>query len=322
MVDFPSVNIPSTEDLERAREVIGEVMAPTPLIEVVIDGRRIWCKLDSLAPTGSFKVRGALAAIHHARLADPGRSVVTCSAGNHGLGIAFAAKRLGVDACVVVPETASPVKIAKLESFGIELQLVGATYDEAERHAMTLADQRDARYVSPYNDTQVVAGQASMAAEVADQLGESGHLVVAVGGGGLAAGSALAMAKTDWVVHGAQVEQNAAFAAVFRGGSFDESSLLPTIADGVAGGFDPTSVTLEILRSAAFDLSLVTEVEVRRATRRSLVDIGVVAEGSAGLSLAVALRHMASWDGEIVVGLCGRNITNTLIGELLTDQTL
>ena len=98
--------------------------------------------------------------------------MVACSAGNHGLGIAFAAERLGVPATVVVPQNASPAKLARLRGFDVELLLVGQSYDEAEGAALELAERRQVRFVSPYNDTDVIAGQATMATELLEQRGE------------------------------------------------------------------------------------------------------------------------------------------------------
>src|SRR5204863_2921806 len=152
-------------------------LAPTPLVES--DGFGL--KLESLQPTGSFKVRGAVAAL---TALDPSDPVVTASAGNHGLALAWAAERLGFDATVVVAETASPAKIAGLRRFPAALVVHGADYDEAERHALSLPG----RYVSPYNDPDVIAGAGTIASE----LSAAETIVVPIGGGGLASGIALA----------------------------------------------------------------------------------------------------------------------------------
>ena len=312
-----SVHPPSALELAEARQIIRATLAPTPLVEAHVGGKRLWLKLEGLQPTGSFKVRGALAALNNVKRHEPGRAVVACSAGNHGLGVAWAAKLLGIDACVVVPATASPAKIAKLKTFPVELLLEGETFDDAETLALALANERDARFVSPYNDTHVIAGQSTVAAEIVEQLPEVAHLVVAVGGGGLAAGSALALSLHGCQLHGAQVAQNAAFAEAYRGDPVDLDALEPTIADGIAGGFEPGSVTLALLHQVDFDLTLVSEMATFRAMKTCLADVGLVVEGSAGVALAAALARAEEFDGEIAVALSGHNIALPRLLEVL-----
>jgi threonine dehydratase len=313
------VRAPSALELAQARQIVRNTLAPTPLVQATVAGQRLWLKLEGLQPTGSFKVRGALAAMDDVLRHEPGRSVVACSAGNHGLGVAYAATLLGVDACVVVPETASPAKIEKLKTYPIELVLEGATFDDAEAAARTMASARDARFVSPYNDTHVIAGQSTMAAEIIEQLPEADHLVVAVGGGGLAAGSALALALHPCQLHGAQVEQNAAFDQAFRGEPVDLAALEPTIADGIAGGFEPGSVTLALLHQVDFDLTLVSEAATHACIAKAISDVGIVAEGSAAVALAAALTKADEWGGEIVVAMSGHNIALPRLAEIITS---
>jgi threonine dehydratase len=233
------------------------------------------------------------------------------------LGIAFASRRLGVDATVVVPATASAAKTAKLRGYDIELIEVGATYEEAEKAALALADERDALYVSPYNDALVIAGQSTMAAEILTQLPGATDLVVSVGGGGLLSGSLLRSEGSGLTVHGALVEQNSAFATAMEGREVDESLLGPTIADGLAGGIERGAVTVEIAAAAQIDLHLVPEDAIRAALRAAMSDAGLVIEGSAAVALAVALHHGASMSDEIVVALSGRNITPTLLADVM-----
>ena len=179
---------PTPAALDAAAAVIAGRLAPTPLVPAPALAPDAHLKLETLQPTGSFKVRGALAALAGA---GPGARVVTASAGNHGLGVAWAAAALGVEAVVVVPETASPAKLAALAALPIEVVRHGRGYDEAEAHALALAAQ-GARYVSPYNDTDVIAGQATLGRELDAQLaGAPVTVVCALGGGGLGSGLGL-----------------------------------------------------------------------------------------------------------------------------------
>ncbi len=305
---------PTADDVQRARRVVASHLEPTPLVEAELDGRTIWLKLETTQPTGSFKVRGALAAL--AGL-DEGAHVVACSAGNHALGVAFAAHELGVPATVVVPETASSAKVAKLRTFDVELVLAGENYGEAEDIALALARERGARFLSPYNDTDVIAGQATLALEVAHQLPEVAHLVVPVGGGGLAAGCALG-SRAAVAIHGAQMAQNAAFAALMRGVPVSEEELDDTIADGIAGSVEADSLPLELLGHAPFDLTLVSEASLRRSMRDAAQELGVLIEGSAAAGLA-ALRQHRSWEGEIVVVLTGANVADDVVADVFGE---
>ena len=320
--EFRSLGVPSKEIIEEARTFVASILPPTPLVECEIHGLRLWLKLESLQPTGAFKVRGALAAIHHVAENEPGRRVVTCSAGNHGLGIAWAASRLGVAATVVVPRTASPAKISKLKDFSIDLRLLGESYDEAEEAALEFAQEQGARFISPYNDTYVIAGQATLAHEVTEQLPHAAHLVVAVGGGGLASGAALALEGHACQLHGAQIQQNAAFSEIFEGRDVDFGRLEPTIADGIAGGFEIDAVTLSILHAHPFDLTLVSEAATKEAMARASADAGIVMEGSAGVALAAAFQRADAWDGEIVVAVTGQNISQSEFREVLNAYAL
>jgi threonine dehydratase len=304
---------PASAELHAAAELVAKHLDPTPLLEVCLDGRRIFLKLETDQPTGSFKVRGALAAVSGL---EPGEPLVACSAGNHGLGIAWASGLLGARATVVVPETASAAKVEKLRRHDVELVLEGASYDEAEAAALELAAERGARYVSPYNDAEVIAGQATLGVELAAQRPGLEEVVVAVGGGGLAAGCALGL-RAGTRLRGAQVAQNAAFAALARGQS--HGPLLPTIADGIAGGLEERSVPLDILAGADFELRLVSEAQVHEALRLASSRFGIRIEGSAAAALAAALAEPTPAD-ELCVVLSGANITDELFEAVLAGD--
>src|SRR4051794_26279357 len=240
-----AVTAPTRDEVLAAAGRIGRFLEPTPL--VASDGFEL--KLETFQPTGSFKVRGALAAL--TLLDEP---VVTASAGNHGLATAWAAQQLGLDATIVVAETASPAKIEGLRRFPATLVLHGETYDDAERHALTLAG----RYVSPYNDRDVIAGQGTVALELPD----ADTIVVPIGGGGLAAGIAIA---SDARIVGVVPEASPAMQAAVRG--VPEVEVRPTVADGLAGNIEPGSVTIEVCARRLDGIVAVSEDEIAEAMR-------------------------------------------------------
>jgi threonine dehydratase len=314
---------PSADQLEAARRVIGDHLEPTPTVTISLRGRPVLAKLESLQPTGSFKVRGALAAIDAAHRDDPSGAVVTSSAGNHGLGIAHASTVLGVRATVVVPVNASHAKVRKLREYDIELIQFGSSYDDAQAHGMELAQRRSIRYISPFNDTNVIAGQATVLDEMLLQAPEIEHLVVSVGGGGMISGILLSRddhGRSDIRVTGIQPAESAALYHVLRGATMSEVVHHPTIADGLAGGGDDGSVTNELIARYRVPLILVPETEIRRAVRETIETNGLVMEGSAAAAYAAITGNLVD-DTTSRIGfvVSGRNISHELLVELMRE---
>jgi threonine dehydratase len=314
---------PSADQLEAARRVIGDHLVPTPTVTISLRGRPVLAKLESLQPTGSFKVRGALAAIAAAHRDDPSGAVVTSSAGNHGLGIAHASTVLGVRATVVVPANASHAKVRKLREYDIELIQFGSSYDDAQAYGMELARQRSIRYISPFNDTNVIAGQATVLDEMLLQAPEIEHLVVSVGGGGMISGILLSRddhGRSDIRVTGIQPAESAALYHVLRGATMSEVVHHPTIADGLAGGGDDGSVTNDLIARYRVPLILVPEIEIRRAVRETIESNGLVMEGSAAAAYAAITGNLVE-DTTSRIGFVasGRNISHELLVELLRE---
>ncbi len=312
---------PSSAQLERARRVVADHLQPTPTTTLSVRGRDVFAKLESLQPVGSFKIRGALAAIDAASEFDS--DVITSSAGNHGLGIAHAAMLLGVRATVVVPANASAVKVAQLRRYDVELIQIGSSYDEAQAHALEVAAQRSLHYISPFNNTHVIAGQATAFEEMLEQAPTIEHLVVSVGGGGLLSGCLLARDEArrgDVRVTGAQPENSAALYHVLRGATMATVTHAATIADGLAGGGDDDAITNEIIAQHHIALVLVPEQAIRRAVREVAETNGLVLEGSATASYA-AITHDLIGDTTSRVGFIatGRNISHELLVAILNE---
>ena len=313
---------PSVEQIEAARRVIADHLVPTPTITLSLRGRPVFVKMESFQPTGSFKVRGALAAVDASRRDDPNGAVITASAGNHGLGIAYASSVLGVPATVVVPKNASVAKVKKLGNYMIELIQFGSSFDEAQAHAMTLADERSIRFISPFNNSDVIAGQSTAFDEILLQAPEIEHLVISVGGG-LLSGALIsrdAHARSDIRVTGVQPNESAALYHVLRGATMAEVVHRPTIADGLAGGGDDGSVTNDLIASHDIPLVLVPEIDIRRAVREAAENNGIVIEGSASASYAAITNDLVD-DTTSRIGFIasGRNISLELLLEILQE---
>jgi threonine dehydratase len=310
--------VPDASEIPAAAAIVRTHLAATPAIRSPALGRDTWLKLETLQPTGSFKVRGALVAVTAALARDPQATIVTGSAGNHGLGIAFAADRLGATATVVVPANASEAKQKAIERFAVTLVRHGSSYDDAEAHALSLA-AAGAVFVSPYNDPDVIAGQGTILAEVLDQVPDAATIVTPVGGGGLASGLGLAASMAGGVrVVGVEAQQSPALRTALDAGHPVAISPGPTLADGLAGNFEPGSVTFELVRRTVADVVTVSEDEIATAMRFLAHEHGLVAEGSAAVGVAALLTgRVASTPGATVVIVTGRNIaTPTLTGVL------
>jgi threonine dehydratase len=314
------VRPPTPAQFEAAREAVARHLHSPAVVPLEVGPGTLWCKLESLQPTGSFKVRGAVAAVSAAIRVRSDVEVVTCSAGNHGLGVAYAARLLGVPATVVLSTTASAVKVAKLKGFDIELVQHGETFAEAQDFALTLADTRHATFISPYNDPNVIAGQSTVATELLDEVPEVAHLLVPVGGGGLLSGIGLALQDHPSNVHllGLQPSSYAAMVASLLAGHAVDIDFQDTIADGLAGAIEEGSITIGIINDLGIKVVKLEETQIRAAVRTAAVDHGLVLEGSAAIALAAAELGMVPFDeGPVAMIATGRNITPSLLAELI-----
>ncbi len=320
-----SVARPTSDDLSRARDVVRRYLPPSPLVSSRFGRRELLLKLETLQPTGSFKVRGALAAM--AGL-PAGTKVLAASAGNHALGIAWAASQTGTDATVIVAETASEAKQRKLATFPIELVRHGATYDEAEAYAVSLARDLPAgtAFISPYNDPQVIAGQSTVLDEIVEQTGGNVPLtvVVPIGGGGLLAGIALRATELNQQGHdirlvGVEAAESPAVSSAIAAGETTTIKIGDTIADGLAGNLEPGSVTVNLIAENVDRIVQVSEENLKAAMQVLVWDGGVLTEGSGAAGVAAVLSGQVDDDDDrtVVAVISGRNIAQeTLLGIL------
>jgi threonine dehydratase len=311
---------------ERLRgQVLRTPVERSPALSAQLGGE-VWLKLDFLQQTGSFKLRGALNRLLLLGEGAAGRGVVTASAGNHGLGIAEAAARLGISATVVVPETASPAKIRGLAAYGdrgIELVFAGQSYDEAETYGLGLARQMARTFVSGYNDPAVIAGGGTVAVEVLEDVPEADVLVVPVGGGGLIGGVGVWAKQQRPGLHlvGAQPEVSAALAAALAAGKLVEVPVGDTLADGLAGNIEADSITFPLAQRVVDQIALVSEDEIAGAMRWLLREHHVLVEGSAAATVAVLLagRVPVAQGRRVVVLLTGRNVAYDTLRRVVLD---
>jgi threonine dehydratase len=309
-----TVAAPTREDLDAAWAVVAERLVPTPLVPAPALGEDVHLKLETLQPTGSFKVRGALAALSRTS----GEPVVTASAGNAGLGVAWAAATLGVQATVVVAETASPAKVTALQALPVTLIRKGAGYDDAEAHALELAAQ-GAEYVSSYNDTGMIAGQSTIGRELEAPVPGPLTVVAPLGGGGLSSGLGLwASGRPPARVVAVEAERSPAMSTALAAGAITPVDVGDTLADGLAGNIEPGAVTFELVRDHVAAVTSVSEAEIEEAIRFLVRAHGIVAEGAGAAGVAGVMAGLVErGSGALVVVVTGRNIALRRLAEVL-----
>ena len=285
-------------------------------------GREVWLKLECHQRTGSFKLRGALNRLLTLPEEARARGVLTCSAGNHGLGVAEAARLTGIRATIVVPENASPAKIEALSRTGSELLLVGADYDAAEAQAPQIAEERGLAFVSPYDDPFVIAGAGTVALEIMRDLPEVGTILVPVGGGGLASGIGIVAKGIHPGVRivGIQSEASPSMVAALAAGELVTVECADTLADGLAGNIAPGAITFPLVRDHLDQVICVTEAAIGAAMRTLLDRHHLVVEGSGAVGLAALQSgRLPPLPEPIVLILSGGNVASAVLAGVLAS---
>jgi threonine dehydratase len=286
----------------------------TPLTFAVPLGA--WLKLESLQATGSFKLRGA--AVKLARLSpdERARGVVAASAGNHGLGVALAARRMGLHATVVVPQLAARLKVEGIERLGAEVLRVGTSYDHAERFARKIADEQARVFVSPFDDEDVVAGNGAwLGRELRAQRPSLRRVIVPVGGGGLSGGLGRELGA-DVEVLGVQPRVNCAMHDSLRDGRAHVSYAGgATLCDGLEGAV--AERTYDLARSYVRRIVLVEEEQVLRAMAFAYRALGLVVEPSAAVGIAAAQAGLVPVDDETAIIISGSNVDPEILDRAL-----
>jgi threonine dehydratase len=301
---------PTLADIRAARERIRGAARETPVYVSEsferMTGREVWLKAENLQRTGSFKIRGAVNCI--ATLSDDERmaGVVAASAGNHAQAVAWAAREAGIDATIFMPQDTPVAKVEATQNYGARIELGGEMFDDAHDAARAYADTSGATFVHPFEDVRVIAGQGTIGLELVEQLPDVGTIVVPIGGGGLAAGSAIAAKELRPALRIVGVQ--AAACAPVAGG--DAHGF--TIAEGIAVKH-PGELTTSIVRDLLDDVVMVTDEEISQAIVLSLERAKLLVEGAGAAPLAALLAGRVGGEGAVVVVLSGGNIDPSLL---------
>jgi threonine dehydratase len=301
--------VATADDVVAAREILRDVISPTPVLYSRVlselTGGPVYLKAENLQRTGSFKIRGGY--VRLARLADAERAhgVVAASAGNHAQGVALAASMLETSATVVMPERAPLPKVQATRAYGAEVILHGDSVEDAVEEALGVAERTGAVFIHPFNHPDIVAGQGTIGFEIIEQCPQVKTILVPVGGGGLAAGIAVAVKSLD---PGIRVVGVRAEGAAIRAHT--------TIADGIAVsqlGELPTT----ILSTRAGPMITVSEDGLSRALLLCLERAKQVVEPAGAAAVAALLEHPGEFEPPVVAVLSGGNIDPLLLSKLL-----
>jgi threonine dehydratase len=297
---------------DRIRAAVLETpLTPAPFLVAESDVRLL-LKMENLQHTGSFKVRGATNKILSITPAQTRTGVIAASNGNHGLGVAAAAKGYGVFAEIYVSSHVSPAKAKRIEELGAVIRRAGTNPLEAELAGRHAAEQAGKVFISPYNDLDVIAGQGTIAVELQRQQAEIDAVFVAVGGGGLVGGigTYMKMASPGVEIIGCWPENSRVLYESLKLGRIIDFPEEPTMSESTAGGLEPGSVTLNICKQVIDRCVLVTENEIAAAVRRVHDEKGWTIEGAAGVALAAFLKSAGKYRGKtVVVVICGGNVS-------------
>lgn len=306
-------------DVEQAAEDLRSYLSPTPLqySRAFTDKARchVHLKIESIQPIRAFKVRGALNKLIRMTAEQRAAGVITASAGNHGLGVAYAAAAFQSPATVYVPETANLFKVEAIRRLGARVIAAGRNYNAAYVEALAAQKESGATFVHAYNDPDVVAGQGTIAIELLSDLKEFDTVVVPIGGGGLIGGIALYLKskKPRIKVIGVEPVGADAMSRSLRAGSIVTLDQVSTIADGLAASA-PGKLTLELAQKYVDEVLLVEETEMLQAIRLVFEWEHLLAEPAGAAALAALLYHYRPVSNErVVVILSGGNVTDEVM---------
>jgi threonine dehydratase len=313
-------------DVDRAAAELRPYLSPTPLqySRAFTDKARchVHLKIESIQPIRAFKVRGALNKLIRMTGEQRAAGVITASAGNHGLGVAYAAAAFKAPATVYVPEAANQFKVEAIQRLGARVVTAGRNYGGAYVEALAAQRESSATFVHAYDDPDVVAGQGTIATELLSDLQDFDTVLVPIGGGGLIGGIALYLKSRKPAIKVIGVEPSGADAMSrsLRSGTIVTLDRVSTIADGLAASA-PGELTFDLARRYVDEVILVEEVEMLRAIRLLFEWEHLLAEPAGAAGLAALLYHYRPVPNEkVVVILSGGNVTDEVMVRALTDH--
>jgi threonine dehydratase len=312
------------QDIEGARKRIAGAVYDSPCPSSIplseLTGMHIFCKLDNLQRTGSFKERGARNALAQLSANQQKRGVIAASAGNHAQALAYQGKLLGIPATVVMPKFAPLIKVSNCQKLGATVVFHGKDFGEAKAHAREIAKKKGLAYIDGYDDPAIIAGQGTMGLEIVEQTPELDAVVVPVGGAGLLAGVSLAIKtlRPKVKIIAVEAENVASFSAAVEAGRPTKIAMQPTLADGLAipqVGLN----AFEIAKPFVDLIVTVNEEQIALAILHLVEQEKSVIEGAAATPLAACMSgKLRKLTGKrVVLLLCGGNIDPNVLSRVI-----
>ena len=326
MTGSTPVVVPGLAEFESALANVRQVAIETPtlhsnfLSELV--GQEVFLKCENLQRTGAYKVRGAFNRMSKLTAAERKQGVIAASAGNHSQGVALAARKLGIKATVHMPIGASLPKVEATRNYGAKVVQSGATFADCLRASQEEAKESGAIFIPPFDHMDVVVGQGTVGLEIMQQHPDTSTIVVAIGGGGLAAGvavsaklAAAAMGRKIRVI-GVQSEHSAAYPVSLRAGKVTEIKTTPTIADGIAVS-KPGRIPFELIKKYIDKVVTVSENDIAKAILVLLERSKQVVEPAGAVAVAALMSGKAKAKGKTVAILSGGNMDPLLLQRVI-----
>lgn len=287
-------------------------------------GTELYLKTENLQVTGSFKVRGAYYKMSQLTKEERERGVIACSAGNHAQGVALAAQKNGIKAVICLPDGAPISKVEATRSYGAEICLVEGVYDDAYQKAQQLRDEKGYTFIHPFDDPDVIAGQGTIALELAEQVPDMDAVIVPIGGGGLISGIAYTLKNLNpnVKIYGVQASGAPSMLNSIHDAHIETLDSVFTIADGIAVK-QPGSITYEICSKYVDEIVTVTDDEISAAILALMEQHKLVTEGAGAVAVAAAMFGKMDLTGKKTVCLLsGGNIDVTILSRVITRGLL
>ncbi|MBF0278966.1 MAG: hydroxyectoine utilization dehydratase EutB [SAR324 cluster bacterium] len=316
-------------DIEKARETIKNVIRTTMVnpsaFLTEMSSEPTFLKLEHQQVTGSFKLRGSSNAVMRLSKEQKSRGVVGVSTGNHGRGLAYAARQNGVHCIICMSNLVPKNKIAGIEAQGAEVRIIGSSQDDAQIEVDRLVSEEGMTMIPPFDHPHIISGQGTLGLELLEQLPDMKNVLVPLSGGGLIVGMALALKakKPDIRVIGVSMERGAAMYECLRAGKPIEVKELPTLADSLGGGIGlENQYTFKMAKELVDEIVLVSETEIAEAIRHIYWQEQQIVEGSGSVGVAALLANKVKLSGMTVALLSGGNIDMNLHHRLISGENV
>lgn len=310
-------------DVRAARERIADAIYRSPcpysLSLSRLTGCEVYCKLDHLQMTGSFKERGARNRLLQLTDEQRRRGIVAASAGNHALAVAYHGQELGIPVTVIMPKWAPLVKVSNCRSFGADVRLEAEDFAEAYARAQALSKERGLTFVPGFDDAAIVAGAGTVGLEILEDVPDVDAVIVPVGGGGLIAGIGVALKalRPEAKLIGVEPVNAPTMHASLAAGKVIRVDTKPTLADGLAVA-QAGQICFDIARQTVDEVQLVDEAQIAKSVLRLLEMEKMVLEGAGAVSLAAIIDRPPALAGKkVVLVLCGGNIDVQVISKII-----